>query len=61
MSETLEGSHNHFRGGEQRGQAISREDILNQLSEALLAERYRLPQAPATPKQPDRVRQCTSR
>jgi hypothetical protein len=51
----LERGPHSFRGGEERGQGISAEDILNQLTDALLAERYgKLRQATKT-KEVDRI------
>jgi hypothetical protein len=52
---SLERAPHSFRGGEERGQAISREDILNQLTDAFLAERYGKLHQAAKPKEADRT------
>jgi hypothetical protein len=51
----LERGPHSFQGGEERGQAISRGDILDHLTDALLAERYGKLQQAAKPKEADRT------
>jgi hypothetical protein len=52
---SLERALHSFRGGEERGQAISRADILDHLTDALLAARYGKLNQAAKPKEADRT------